>query len=213
MEVDHIFICTKYKAEIVDKLVEFGFVEGSSNVHPGQGTANRRFFFANAMLEFLWMENEEEICSSLTKPMRLYERCNKTTLEVSPFGIAFRPTSKEEIIPFKTWDYHPIYLPDFLKIEVADSTPLIEPLYFYLSFATKQGPNEPIKHKIGVVDVTGVEVTINHHELSNVSQILDENGSIKVTAGDESLIIMEFDKKCNNKVKDFRPDIPLIIKW
>jgi hypothetical protein len=28
--------------------------EDSSNTHPGQGTANRQFFFNNAYLELLW---------------------------------------------------------------------------------------------------------------------------------------------------------------
>ena len=49
MELDHIFICTEKEAPQGDLLKEFGLVEGSSNIHPGQGTANRRFFFKNFM--------------------------------------------------------------------------------------------------------------------------------------------------------------------
>ena len=45
MEVDHIYICTDYKAPAGELLKEFGLTEGTSNTHPGQGTANRRFFF------------------------------------------------------------------------------------------------------------------------------------------------------------------------
>jgi hypothetical protein len=33
--------------------------EGTPNIHPGQGTANRRFFFRNAMLELLWVNDEQ----------------------------------------------------------------------------------------------------------------------------------------------------------
>jgi hypothetical protein len=36
-----------------ERIAAFGLCEGPSNVHPGQGTANRRFFFRNAMLELL----------------------------------------------------------------------------------------------------------------------------------------------------------------
>jgi hypothetical protein len=55
VELDHIFICTEVGVPEADQLVTFGLTEGSSNLHLGQGTANRRFFFYNAMLELLWV--------------------------------------------------------------------------------------------------------------------------------------------------------------
>ncbi len=45
-ELDHFFICTDINAWEADRLVSFGFTEGSASIHSGQGTANRRFFFA-----------------------------------------------------------------------------------------------------------------------------------------------------------------------
>ena len=183
MEVDHIYICTDYKAPVGDLLKEFGLIEGTSNIHPGQGTANRRFFFHNFMLELLWIENLKEVKNDLTKPMRLFERCSKKDKNISPFGIGFRPTTeKDEKALFPVWDYHPIYLPDFLKIQVADSTPLSEPMFFYLSFAGRQDKYpleklENMKHKSSLKEVTEVKMHINKKE------------------------------------KDFRPNIPLIIRW
>ena len=106
LEIDHIFICSKYKGPEGDMLVDFGLVEGSSNTHPGQGTANRRFFFHNVMLELLWIEDLTEAQSPLTKTMRLYERCIEATEKVCPFGIDFRPTKEQqEAAPFTAWDY------------------------------------------------------------------------------------------------------------
>jgi len=61
MEIDHIYICTQPKALVGDLLTEFGLAEGSSNTHPGQGTASRRFYFHNLMLELLWVGNLEEV--------------------------------------------------------------------------------------------------------------------------------------------------------
>jgi hypothetical protein len=40
-EFDHLFICTDIGACEADRLVSFGLVEGTSNTHPGQGTASR----------------------------------------------------------------------------------------------------------------------------------------------------------------------------
>ncbi|MFK7787387.1 MAG: hypothetical protein AB8B56_19845 [Crocinitomicaceae bacterium] len=38
MEVDHIFIFLDNQGKEADELLEFGFTEGSSRRHPGQGT-------------------------------------------------------------------------------------------------------------------------------------------------------------------------------
>jgi hypothetical protein len=50
IELDHLFVCASPGAPEAEKLVEFGLQEGPPNQHPGQGTANRRFSFANAMI-------------------------------------------------------------------------------------------------------------------------------------------------------------------
>ncbi len=63
-ELDHFFICTDVGAPAAAALMALGFVEGAPNTHPGQGTANRRFFFDNAMLELLWVHDEAEAGSS-----------------------------------------------------------------------------------------------------------------------------------------------------
>jgi hypothetical protein len=54
LELDHLFICTAPGAPEAEEFVRFGLREGPPNQHPGQGTANRRFAFANAMIELLW---------------------------------------------------------------------------------------------------------------------------------------------------------------
>ena len=60
-ELDHLFIFAVVGGPEADRLVSLGLTEGSGNVHPGQGTANRRFFFRNTMLELLWVADEREV--------------------------------------------------------------------------------------------------------------------------------------------------------
>jgi len=220
MEVDHIYICTDYKAPVGDLLKEFGLIEGTSNIHPGQGTANRRFFFHNFMLELLWIENLKEVKSDLTKPMRLFERCSKKDKNISPFGIGFRSTTeKNEKALFPAWDYHPIYLPDFLKIQVADSTPLNEPMFFYLSFAGRQDKYpleklENMKHKLSLKEVTEVKMHINKKEnFSEAAEIINKTNSLILIKDNENYLELTFDNHILKKEKDFRPNIPLIIRW
>lgn len=65
--IDHIFIASRPDAPQADALLERGFLEGSANVHPGQGTANRRFFFVDFMLEFIWVRDQAEATSERTR--------------------------------------------------------------------------------------------------------------------------------------------------
>ena len=220
MEIDHIYICTENKAPAGNLLVEFGLTEGSSNTHPGQGTANRRFYFHNLMLELLWVEDIEEVKSERTKPMRLFERCLSNTNTISPFGIGLRPsTENDERAPFPVWDYHPIYLPDFLKIQVADDTPLSEPMYFYRSFAKRQDKvaierMEPMEHEVPLKEVTSVKIYINQDtNLSYSANILNLLQNLSIEKDDEHLIELEFDNGTSNQSKDFRPDLPLLFRW
>lgn len=220
MEIDHIYICTEAKAPAGDLLVEFGLVEGSSNTHPGQGTANRRFYFHNMMIELLWVENVEEVQSESTKPMRLFERCLSNTDTISPFGIGLRPTTKRnEAAPFPAWDYHPIYLPDFLKIQVADDTQLSEPMYFYQSFAARQDKAtidklEPMEHKVPLKVVTSVKVHVKQDsDLSYSANILNQLQNLSIQKDKEHFIELEFDNGTLNKSWDFRPDLPLLFRW
>ena len=110
-ELDHIFILTDINAEIADptppnpplarggkggsaqRLSSFGLSEGSSRIHSGQGTANRRFFFHNAYLELLWVNNPEEAKSEEIYRTRLWERWRDRHNGACPFGFCLRCTS------------------------------------------------------------------------------------------------------------------------
>src|SRR6266705_2850427 len=70
-EFDHVFICVSVGGEEAGALAAFGLTEGTPNVHPGQGTACRRFFFANNYLELLWVSNAGEAQSEAIQPTHL----------------------------------------------------------------------------------------------------------------------------------------------
>ena len=70
----HVFVCTSVGAPEAEDLLDAGLVEGSPSTHPGQGAANRRFFFENGFLELLWVSDDREAQSSLTAPTQLWDR-------------------------------------------------------------------------------------------------------------------------------------------
>jgi len=98
MELDHVFVRASAGAPEADLFCALGLSEGGANTHPGQGTANRRFFFGNAFIELLWIANEDEIASAATRRTQLEERLDGAAADVSPFGLCFRP-SRERTAP------------------------------------------------------------------------------------------------------------------
>ncbi len=171
VELDHMFICTEVGAPEADQFVAFGLAEGSSNVHPGQGTANRRFFFHNAMLELLWVRDEREARSPPITPTQLWERWRyRRSTGYSPFGVCLRPSTRHALtepaaLPFATWEYPPPYLPPESHIDVATGTAAREPLVFATPYGERpdafldEGP-QPLVHPMGVVEITGLRITL-----------------------------------------------------
>jgi hypothetical protein len=157
MEIDHLFICVKPGGSEAKEIAEFGLIEGSANRHPGQGTANRRFFFHNAFIELLWLEDTEEAKSRITQPTYLFERLTFAGQEASPFGICFRPTPVEDKkAPFPSWSYKPAYLPPGQAIAIGEAS-LSEPMWFFLPFgvrpdAVPQEKRQPLNHPKGFIE-------------------------------------------------------------
>jgi hypothetical protein len=168
-------------------LIAFGLGEGSRNRHPGQGTANRRFFFNNAMLELLWVENAHEAQSAGVRRLRLWERWSQRAAGACPFGICYRPVSQRGIpAPFESWQYAPLYAEIGIAVSVT-SINVDEPLLFYLPYLRRTPDNEPIAHAAGVRNLSSAIIT-------------GPNMQLTFDGGEKGL---------ND---DFRPDFPLIIK-
>ena len=166
--VDHVFICSEVGAPKADQLVALGLAEGTSNLHPGQGTACRRFFFHNAMLELVWVNDEQEARSPPITPARLWERWRYRFTGYSPFGVCLRPRSAQHALagpaaalPFATWEYRPPYLPPELHFDVAAGTAASEPLVFATPIggrpdAFPEERRQALVHPKGVVEITGL---------------------------------------------------------
>lgn len=220
-EFDHLFICTDIDAHEADRLVSLGLAEGTSSTHPGQGTANRRFFFHNAMLELLWVHNPEEARSESIRPTRLWERWSKRQEGVCPFGICLRPAAGSgNTTAFSSWDYCPPYLPKTISIAVAiNSDVLAEPMLFQIPFGKRpdQFPAEkaqPLNHPAGLREVTRVElVSPFANNPSPELQALIHTRQVKVRVGAEYCIELGFDGEVQGQRVDLRPELPLTMSW
>lgn len=211
-ELDHIFILSDVDAPTADKLVEAGIKEGRPNTHTGQGTTNRRFYFDNAMIEFLWVHDVNEAGSAFTNPTYLLPRWQGRMTSASPFGICFRPTVSNGFqAPFPIWHYKPQYLPKGQSIQIAQSVDQItEPFLFYSSWVkTDELPN---RHPVGMKNISHVAVTHPYSDLS--SPTMDAiSHLITFEVGETHLLTVTFDGGIQSKTLDFQPDLPLVFHF
>jgi hypothetical protein len=135
MDIDHIFIFTDDNGKIADQLVEFGLSEGSSRVHIGQGTTNRKFYFSNFFLEILWVHDVNEIQSALIEPTGLWQRANFKENNYSPFGLCLVNRVETNLLFENAVKYQPEYFPQGLSIDILknDTQPNL-PCTFRLPF-------------------------------------------------------------------------------
>jgi hypothetical protein len=215
LELDHAFIGCETGAPEGDALLGLGFVEGSGNTHPGQGTANRRFFFDNFMLELIWVADPREVQSETTRRTRLWDRLQRQDPEVSPFGIVFKPSGIEvSAAPFATWSYTPAYLPPGLAMQVADGTSLYEPELFYLPFMTRARArdSEPTLHGLPIGKILALSVGVRRlDELSNASRTAEQHGLLSFFNSPQPVMEIAFEGVAGLSF-DLRPRLPVIFR-
>ena len=219
--IDHVFVATPAGAHAADALVALGFTEGPGSVHPGQGTANRRFFFRNAMLEFLWVCHADDARSPLTRPTRLWERCARLDPRICPFGLCLRPDNASEMTPpFPTRPYRPRYLPADRAIGIAtNSEALDEPMLFHLSFGMRPDSaascdRHPLEHAAGARELARVRwLRPSQSPPSAELRAVVAAGLLDVGQGEAHALELGFDDEIRGSHADLRPSLPLVLRW
>jgi hypothetical protein len=218
-ELDHLFVWVSRGGKEAEALTEFGLSEGTPNEHPGQGTACRRFFFRNAYLELLWVNDPAEAQSAIISPMHLWERWSARGQAVCPFGFVFRPGENgPDAVPFPASEYRAPYLPEPLSFQVGTNAEVLaEPLLFYLPFSRR--PDSPStaqvrEHAADLHEMTRIELVSPYtvHPSPAFKAAMDA-GLVRVRTGNEYSVQIGFDRESNGQVADFRPALPILFYW
>jgi hypothetical protein len=205
----------------MDAILSLGLVEGTRNQHPGQGTANRRVFFHNVMLELLWLTDPAEAKSDAIRRTHLAERCDPARVDVCPFGVCLCPANGVDgPLPFETWPYTPPYLPPGMSIPVAmNAGELHEPFLFAIPFGGRPDRypadrQQPLDHPTGLREVTGVQMTLTADlPQSPALRYLHESSIVEVVSGDRYRLHLTFDHGVQGKDASLEPVLPLILSW
>ena len=212
-------LCTEGAPE-AERLVARGLTEGAPNTHPGQGTACRRFFFANAYLELLFVTDEAEARAEPARSTRLFERWSRRRSGASPFGVVLRPSSGSAGAgakpPFPSWSYRPAYLPPGFAIEVAAGTTLEEPEIFYIPFARRPDVlgQQPMTHGLPLSELTGVGIGVpGRGAQSAAARVAEEAGAVAFAPADDHLLTLTFDLGARAASADLRPELPVVLRW
>ena len=219
-ELDHLFVWVSPGGPEADRLVAAGLAEGEPNMHPGQGTACRRFFFHNAFLELVWVRDPAEAQAAPTRPTGLWPRFAGRAAGASPFGLALRP-SRPGVGPgpFPGWEYRPAYLPVPLAVHVGEDVPAHEPWWFYLAFGRRPDDpgwprRQPTDHPVGVKEITDVRLAgPGLGEPSAVARAVVAAWPVGLAEAPDHAAEVTFDEGRQGRAADLRPALPLVLRW
>jgi hypothetical protein len=174
LQLDHIFYFVENEAQAEAWVSSLGLVESYRRQHPGQGTENICCCFNNAYLEFLWVNNADEVTSPQTAPLGFAARSAWSHLGAAPMGLALRQAN-DETLPFETWNYCPDYLPYGTAIAMAtDSDDTRQPLIFVPPMGARPDQwaidravplNEAILKRVELLIPVGIEPSPNLQHL------------------------------------------------
>lgn len=237
LDVDHVNIWVNNPIKAKEKLNDIGFTsvpDSLSQIHEGQGTSGRYFYFLNAYLELIFVHDKKELVKNSQKNKKLdfVERASFKENGASPFSMALKMKDyNTEKIPFEKVRYHQDWMKEDAYIYAASNSKLNleEPSIFVVypeiesdSFATmsdlKKIPEEYsfvrdfYNHPNGAQKITRIKITSTDlNEETKTMKAINKIENVTVQKGKEHLMELYFDNQLQKKSFDLRPELPLII--
>ncbi len=211
IELDHFFILTDLGAPHADLLSGIGLTEGPRNDHPGQGTANRRFFFSNTALELLYVNDANEAANGRGSRLRFPERAQDT--KASPFGLIVRATNKSTDVPFPGWRYCPKYFRADQCFHVGENSDLLEePLCICMPLDMPL-PEAQLRLANPHMTVTELRLSVPVVRPSLTLEAVADCEGISLRLNEPHRLELVFNEEEEGKSEDMTPNLPLVVRW
>lgn len=231
LQLDHVLIWVEKDAPEIEIFKEYGFTSIISGKHPGQGTSGKYIFFLNFYIELLYISDNIEALNNLDNfGCNYIERSEWRVNESSPFGLGLRMLSfNKDRIPFDYFEYKSSWMSKDGLLMARDNINLNDPLVFllhpYMEFPNYDSIEELFRddkpesfknnhiHDNGIKTLTSYKIHVKTKTgLSNTCYELERNG-IKIVKGNEDILELTFDNNKNKKEIDFRPNLPVLIRY
>ncbi len=237
IEIDHLNIWVTNPKKAKEKLVDIGFTsvpDSLSEIHHGQGTAGRYFYFLNGYLELIFVYDYAEFGKNneINKNLDFPERAKFNQNGAAPFSIALKLNDYSvEKIPFKTVKYHQNWMESNANIYAAKNSKknINEPSIFVIYPEIKSGTFESLselenfptdndywkaffKHPNGAKKITNIIITSTDLDLKTETiEAVNNIENIEIKNGSKHSMELYFDNNIQKKSFDLRPELPLII--
>jgi hypothetical protein len=211
IELDHFFILTDLGAPYADLLSGIGLTEGPRNDHPGQGTANRRFFFSNTALELLYVNDANEAANGRGSRLRFPERAQDT--KASPFGLIVRANNESTDVPFPGWRYCPEYFRADQCFHVGENSDLLEePLCICMPLDMPL-PEAQLRLANPHMTVTELRLSVPVVRPSLTLEAVADCEGISLRLNEPHRLELVFNEEEEGKSEDMTPNLPLVVRW
>lgn len=212
ISLDHVFIITKPEAAEAERLIEIGFIEGNANVHPGQGTSNRRFFLGGFTIELLYVSDEDEAANGAGKRLGILNRSRDT--ESCPFGVVVRTSDNEKPPVFPAWQYIPDYFDGKMCFYVGDNSDhLKEPLCICMPPSLPKSSGVAAEYDNPGWQLTALEIEVPVKNPSEALKHFAAMDRVRIDFGRPHRMTMKFNNCTAGRMNDLSPELPLVLEW
>ena len=215
IQFDHLWIVVSHDAPERAVLEKAGFRVGPAvSKHEGQGTASVAAEFQNSYLELIWPDPTVPISPGMERGAEKFrQRMLWRTSGWCPIGIVMHRLSNDPL-PFPTWSISPAWMEPGTAMEMlmprddtkSPSLSIHPPSIDQAKFATA--------HPIGVKRITAVRlIAPKEYRPIEALSYVQKQGVLTLDSGEAWTVELTFDHGAKGKRKDFRPELPQMIRY
>ncbi len=209
--LDHLFILTKPAVPEARLIAESGMVEGSRNSHPGQGTANRRFFAANSTIELLYLNDVKEARFGPARGLRFADRLKMDL--ASPFGLVLRYSDHLVDDELPGWQYCPEYFDAELCFRVGENSDLLEePLCIVMPPGLAR-PELDASMENPAWQLTRLMISVPVVSPSLPLAMVSACDGVELILNQPHWLVLEFNSGESGCEQSLMPHSPVVLRW
>ena len=226
--LDHVILHVQPGAPERAALERAGFrVAPEVNRHEGQGTASITFEFENSFLELLWPDTDVSVNAGLEKAFAKFQnKSNWRTTGACPITFALHRVGPARPLPVATWSVTAPWMDPGTAMEML--TPRDDAKSPSISIHPHAVSDVPaldtmrqslraagaLTHPIGVQRITAVRLLAPpQYTPTDALRYLEKERVLTLDRSEEWTVELTFDGGAKKKERDFRPELPLRIRY